>query len=314
MTKKANFVHIQVGNCGNKIGTEFFEKIAKEHGLGPDGSLSGNQVEKASAYFDTGSYNGKWWYAPRAVVVDLDPATADYVKNSEYGKTFRPDNIITGAKGTGNNYAKGHMTEGAEIATIIMDVVRKEKERCDVDPGITTSYSLGGGTGSGLGSLLQLKIGDDYGHLKNYCFAVVPSEKVSDVVVEPYNAGLALDCIKDACTGIIAFDNTALFNMYGAKYESMNNAITQEMSKITAHARFHGNDSALKGDKALSGTNLSASALGSTSIKDFLVDLEGKFEAMYKRKAFLHWYTGEGMSNEEFELALENLKNLVSKC
>lgn len=313
MTKKANFVHVQVGNCGNKVGTEFFEKIAKEHGIGPDGRLNGKEVENASAYFDPESYKGTV-YVPRAVVVDLDPATYDYVKNSEYGKTFRVQNMFKASHDTGNNYAKGHYTEGAEISSDIMDAVRKEVERCDVEPGITTSYSLGGGTGSGLGSLLQLKLGDDYGYLKRYCFAVVPSEKVSDVVVEPYNAGLALDSMKDACTGIIAFDNTALFDKYGANYDPMNDAITQEMSRITAHARFHGNDSDLKGEKALSGTNLSASLLGNTSIKDFLVDLEGKFEAMYKRKAFLHWYTAEGMSNEEFELALENLKSLVSKC
>ena len=33
--------------------------------------------------------------------------------------------------GAGNNWAKGHYTEGAELIDSVMDVVRKEAESCD---------------------------------------------------------------------------------------------------------------------------------------------------------------------------------------
>ena len=33
--------------------------------------------------------------------------------------------------GAGNNWAKGHYTEGAELVDQILDVVRKEAESCD---------------------------------------------------------------------------------------------------------------------------------------------------------------------------------------
>ena len=43
----------------------------------------------------------------------------------------RPDNFVFGQSGAGNNWAKGHYTEGAELVDSVMDVVRKEAENCD---------------------------------------------------------------------------------------------------------------------------------------------------------------------------------------
>ena len=38
-----------------------------------------------------------------------------------------------------------------------------------------------------------------------------------------------------------------------------------------------------------------------------------QFTAMFRRKAFLHWYTGEGMDEMEFTEAESNMKDLVSE-
>ena len=38
-----------------------------------------------------------------------------------------------------------------------------------------------------------------------------------------------------------------------------------------------------------------------------------QFTAMFKRKAFLHWYTGEGMDEMEFTEAESNMNDLVSE-
>ena len=51
-------------------------------------------------------------YVPRAVLVDLEPGTMDAVRMGPMGKIFRPDNFVYGQSGAGNNYAKGHYTEG----------------------------------------------------------------------------------------------------------------------------------------------------------------------------------------------------------
>jgi hypothetical protein len=37
-----------------------------------------------------------------------------------------------------------------------------------------------------------------------------------------------------------------------------------------------------------------------TAIQELFKRISNLFSAMYKRKAFLHWYTGEGMDEMEF--------------
>ena len=54
--------------------------------------------------------------------------------------------------------------------------------------GFQLTHSLGGGTGSGMGTLLISKIREEYPDRIMNTFSVVPSPKVSDTVVEPYNA------------------------------------------------------------------------------------------------------------------------------
>ena len=56
----------------------------------------------------------------------------------------------TGQSGAGNNWAKGHYTEGAELVDAVMEKVRGEAEKCDCLQGFQLCHSLGGGTGSGL--------------------------------------------------------------------------------------------------------------------------------------------------------------------
>ena len=67
----------------------------------------------------------------QAVLVDLEPGTMDSVRSGAYGQIFRPDNFVFGQSGAGNNWAKGHYTEGAELVDSVLDVVRKEAESCD---------------------------------------------------------------------------------------------------------------------------------------------------------------------------------------
>ena len=44
----------------------------------------------------------------------------------------------------------------------VLDVVRKEAESCDCLQGFQLTHSLGGGTGSGMGTLLISKIREEY--------------------------------------------------------------------------------------------------------------------------------------------------------
>lgn len=44
---------------------------------------------------------------------------------------YMSDWLSAGQTGAGNNWAKGHYTEGAELVDSVLDVVRKECEHCD---------------------------------------------------------------------------------------------------------------------------------------------------------------------------------------
>jgi tubulin beta len=50
-----------------------------------------------------------------------------------------------------------------------------------------------------------------------------------------------------------------------------------------------------------------------TAIQDLFKRIAEQFTAMFRRKAFLHWYTGEGMDEMEFTEAESNMNDLVSE-
>ncbi len=56
--------------------------------------------------------------------MDLEPGTMDSVRSGPYGSIFRPDNFVFGQSGAGNNWAKGHYTEGEGFESR----VEKDKE------------------------------------------------------------------------------------------------------------------------------------------------------------------------------------------
>lgn len=92
---------------------QFWEVISDEHGIQADGSWAGDnqqQLERINVYYNQGSSRNS--YVPRAVLVDLEPGTMDAVRSGPYGQLFRPDNFVFGQSGAGNNWAKGHYTEG----------------------------------------------------------------------------------------------------------------------------------------------------------------------------------------------------------
>src|SRR3954465_1859020 len=62
------------------------------------------------------------------------------------------------------------------------------------------------------------------------------------------------------------------------------------------------------------GLKMSSTFVGnSTSIQELFKRVCDQFSAMFRRKAFLHWYTGEGMDEMEFTEAESNMNDLVSE-
>lgn len=181
----------------------------------------------------------------------------DAVRAGPFGQLFRPDNFVFGQSSASNNWAKGHYTEGAELVDQVLDVVRREAEGCDCLQGFQIAHSLGGGTGSGMGTLLISKIREGKSYLDlSRCsilttagpefpdrmmatFSVVPSPKVSDTVVEPYNATLSVHQLVENSDATFCIDNEALLDICmrtlkisNPSYGDLNHLVSAVMSGI----------------------------------------------------------------------------------
>ena len=63
--------HIQGGQCGNQIGSKFWEVVCDEHGIDPTGRYVGTsdlQLERVNVYYNEASCGR---FVPRAVLMDL---------------------------------------------------------------------------------------------------------------------------------------------------------------------------------------------------------------------------------------------------
>jgi len=100
---------------------------------------------------------------------------------------------------------------GAEIADSILEVLRQQAERTDALQGFQLLHSLGGGTGAGLGSLLLGKLREEFPDRMLATFSILPSPKVSETVVEPYNCLLSVHQLVESSDLTICLDNEALY-------------------------------------------------------------------------------------------------------
>lgn len=171
----------------------------------------------------------------------------DSIRSGPLGDFFRPDNMVYGQSGAGNNWAKGHYTEGAELVDQVLDVVRREAEDCDSLQGFQITHSLGGGTGSGMGTLLIAKVREEFPDRMMATFSVLPSAKVSEVVVEPYNATLSIHQLVENADETFCIDNEALYDICrrtlkhpNPSYGELNHLVSRVMSGLTTGFRFPG--------------------------------------------------------------------------
>jgi len=256
-------------------------------------------------------------------------------------------------------------------------------------------------------------------------FSVIPSPKVSDTVVEPYNATLSVHQLVENADEVMCIDNEALYDicfrtlkLTTPTYADLNHLVSHVMSGVTCSLRFPGQLNAdlrklavnlvpfprlhfflvgfapltARTDKGYSklsvpdltqqmfnaknmmaacdprngryltasalfrgkdistkevdeemlrvqnkhsssfvewipnnikssvcsvphtGVDMSATFIGnSTCIQELFRRVADQFTAMFKRKAFLHWFTEEGMDEMEFTEAESNMNDLVAE-
>lgn len=173
----------------------------------------------------------------------------DSIRNApSLNEIFPSDNYLLGnGLGARNNFAVGYYTDGAELLEEILNKIRLETEKCESFQGFQCFHSLGGGTGSGLTSLLLKSLRDEYSSEKAVIatFTVLPSKKTEVCVVEPYHVVLAMNHLIEYANETFIFDNEALFDICQRKfsiekpnYNDFNEMIVSTMKGLTSAFRF----------------------------------------------------------------------------
>ena len=98
-----------------------------------------------------------------------------------------------------------------------------------------------------MGTLLMAKIREEYPDRMMCPFSIVPSPKVSDTVVEPYNATLSVHQLVENSDEVFCIDNEALYDicfrtlkLTCPTYGDLNHLVSLVMSGITCCLRFPG--------------------------------------------------------------------------
>lgn len=187
-------VVLQIGQCGNQVGQSFWNQV--DNLSGPDVHLFRHPI--------TGHY--------RSVSVDTEPKV---LRRLCRASTFRKENIIMDRTGRGGNWAFGYngrkIADGADIFEKLMASMRKEIERCDNFCGTVLVHSLGGGTGSGVGSRAVELLRDEYP--MNYLISCAVTPFVTgESPLQNYNALLSLSALSSLADGIVMFSNDDLMS------------------------------------------------------------------------------------------------------
>lgn len=137
----------------------------------------------------------------------------DEIRSGNYKELFHPENLINGKEDAANNFARGKITLGREVADLILDRIRKVADQCTGLQGFVIFHSFSGGTGSGLTSLLLERMSADYPKKTKIEFAIYPSPLLSSVVVEPYNSMLCMDTMLEHSDVAFMVDNQAMYDI-----------------------------------------------------------------------------------------------------
>uniref|UniRef100_A0A7S2JP68 Tubulin gamma chain n=1 Tax=Cyanoptyche gloeocystis TaxID=77922 RepID=A0A7S2JP68_9EUKA len=228
-------ITLQVGQCGNQIGVEFWKQLCAEHGISPDGILEDYATEggdRKDVFFYQADDEH---YIPRALLLDLEPRVIGSIQNSQFSNLYNPENIFISPEGggAGNNWASGY-GQAEKVQEEIMEMIDREADGSDSLEGFVLCHSIAGGTGSGMGSFLLEKLNDRYPKKLIQTYSVFPNaQETSDVVVQPYNALLTLKRLTLNADSVVVLDNTALNRIVVDRLHINNPTVAQTNSLVS---------------------------------------------------------------------------------
>ncbi|KAI8825783.1 Tubulin/FtsZ family, GTPase domain-containing protein [Fimicolochytrium jonesii] len=247
----SNSIVVQVGQCGNQIGSRFWDMVLQEHARNNrkgvyDDALSTffRNVDKYGSHVPLGDGKKRiTGLKARGLMVDMEEGVVGQIRKSPLGELFDSDQAVISNSGSGNNWAVGNCVYGPMYREEILEGIRRQAEWCDSLQSFFMLGSLGGGTGSGLGSFICETLADEYSEVYRFYTTVMPSEN-DDVVTSPYNSILSLSKLIDTADCVLPIENDALLDIY-------EKVVSQTETRASARTR----KMALtdNGDKAMGG-------------------------------------------------------------
>lgn len=256
-------ITLQVGQCGNQIGGEFWKQLCLEHGIELDGKLkqdpylstktdSNVRPSAGGTLPHTGTNRNSAvddrkdvffyesddeHYIPRSLLIDLEPRVVNKLKIGSFQNLFNPENMFVAPDGggAGNNWASGYR-QGQQHHEQVLDMIDRESDNSDSLEGFVLCHSIAGGTGSGMGSYLLEALNDHFPKKLIQTYSVFPNwdQGQSDVVVQPYNSVLTLKRLVLNADAVVVLDNTAL-NQIAVDRLKLDNPTVDQLNSLVAN-------------------------------------------------------------------------------
>lgn len=236
---------LHVGQGGNQIGYNFWKTICDEH------NVDIHNIQKKPEKDDDVDYKSVFLvespdgFHPRALFIDLEPLAIDFlVKEKGLASFFSEELMLLSYSGAHNVWSIGYQM-GKKLIPNLLEKIRQTVP--DTLQGFLIIHTLGGGTGSGFGSLITETLKKEFPDKGILNFSVLPSE-INDITLAPYNTVLSINHLSKFSDLVLLFDNTALMRIVKdqlnfpiiRRFSDLNFLIGRVMASITASLRFPG--------------------------------------------------------------------------
>ncbi|KAL5693676.1 hypothetical protein EMGR_004457 [Emarellia grisea] len=247
-TMPREIITIQAGQCGNNVGSQFWQQLCLEHGISQDGNLEEFATEGGDRKDVFFYQSDDTRYIPRAILLDLEPRVLNSIQSGPYKNIYNPENFFIGQQGigAGNNWGAGYAA-GEVVQEEVFDMIDREADGSDSLEGFMFLHSIAGGTGSGLGSFILERMNDRFPKKLIQTYSVFPDTQSADVVVNPYNSLLAMRRLTQNADSVVVLDNGALSRIVADRlhvqepsFQQTNQLVSTVMSASTTTLRYPG--------------------------------------------------------------------------
>ncbi|XP_015435999.1 PREDICTED: tubulin epsilon chain [Dufourea novaeangliae] len=277
----SQFITVQVGQCGNQIGSAFWPLALHEYGIQTETSgtnllkIQQSSIKNINEVLDTfhsfflvpDSSNisclktitdlKKAKVKARAILIDMEDNVIAGLKRSSLQDLYEETSMVSSYPGSANNWAIGYHDHGTRYYEKLENAIRRMVEKCCQLHGFLIMHSVGGGTGSGLGTATLKLLADYYPRIDRLVSCIYPTF-MQDVVTAPYNALLATRELLEHATCVFPADNTSLmeictlqskkrenmdqinYNVSCRPFHDMNSIVVNMLLHLTSGSRFPG--------------------------------------------------------------------------